>query len=129
MTTELTVELFDSEADAEELDALTDSLRRELLELDVDSVRPVVRGEAPEGSKGLDVAAIGAVIVALKGSVELATQVVTAIRSWLGRSSSVQSARSLKLTMNGQTLELTNASAEEQTKLIDAWVAAATRSS
>ncbi len=126
MTIELQIELFEQDADAERLDMLTDTLRQDLLTLDVDSVSRISRGDAPEGSKGLDPAAVGAVLVALKSSVELVGQVVSVLRSWLGRGgASTGSTQSLKLTMNGQTLELSAATADQQQQILDAFVAAA----
>jgi hypothetical protein len=121
---ELQIEVFEPGADDERLNGLTQSLREELLALDVDSVSPVSLGEAPAGSKGLELAAVGAIVVALKGSVELATQVVSAVRSWLHRGPTAGS--TLKLTMNGQTLELSAATAGQQQQLIDAFVQTAT---
>ncbi len=124
MSTELQIEILDSTADDQELDELTESLRQDLLELDVDSVSRPTLGTAPDGSKGLDVSAVGALLVALKSSVELATQVVSAVRSWMHRTKG--STQTLKLTMNGQTLELSAATADQQQQLVDAFVAAAT---
>ena len=126
MTTELWIEISDPDADAERLDMMTATLRQDLLALDVSSVKPVSAGEAPEGSKAVDPATIGAIVVAMKGSVELATQVVAAVRSWLGRGSPKKSTQVLKLTMNGQTIELSAATVDQQQQLVDAFVAAAT---
>lgn len=127
MSTEMQIEIFDPDADDEELNALTETLRQDLLSLDVDSVsRPSV-GPPPEGSKGLDVAAVGAILVALKSSVEVASQVVSAISSWMHRKKGSPSTQTLKLTMNGQTLELSAATLEQQHKLVDAFVAAAAK--
>ena len=127
MSTELQIEIFDPDADDEQLDTMTRSLREDLLALDVDKVSPVATGgQAPPGSKGIDPAAIGAILVALKGSVELATQVVSAVRAWLHRGDKAKPAtQTLKLTMNGQTLELSAATGDQQDQLIDAFVAAA----
>ncbi len=66
MTTELRIEITDPEADDERLAVMTETLRHDLLALDVRSVRPLSAGNAPEGSKGVDAAAVGAVVVALK---------------------------------------------------------------
>ena len=126
MTTELWIEISDPDADAERLDMMTATLRQDLLALDVSSVKPVSAGEAPEGSKAVDPATIGAIVVAMKSSVELATQVVAAVRSWLGRGSPKKSTQVLKLTMNGQTIELSAATVDQQQQLVDAFVAAAT---
>ena len=122
MSTELRIEILDPTADDEELNALTESLRQDLLALDVDSVLRPTLGPAPEGTKGLDLAAVGAILVALKSSVEVATQVVSAVRSWMHRTKG--STQTLKLTMNGQTLELSAATVPQQQQLVDAFVAA-----
>jgi hypothetical protein len=45
--------------------------------------------------------------------------VADTIVGWLGR----QQARSVKLTLDGDTLELTGVSSDEQERLIDLWVA------
>ena len=54
MSTQLQIEILDPTADDQELDELTESLRQDLLELDVDSVSRPTLGPGPEGSKGLD---------------------------------------------------------------------------
>ncbi len=118
MTMELTIELVDTGADPDALDELTGNLRLELLELDVDSVVPVAAGPAPLGSKGLELAAVGALLVQLKGSAALVGSVVTTIRSWLQRGPST-SQRTLKITVEGHTLELGNATAEQQQQLVE----------
>jgi hypothetical protein len=117
MTTELRIEIFEPEADQETLDALTRNLRRELLDLDVDSVSQPATGPAPEGSKGLELAAIGALLVQVKSSLPVVTAVVSAVRSWLQRSSST--GRSLKVTVDGRTLELTSATADQQQRIVE----------
>jgi hypothetical protein len=45
--------------------------------------------------------------------------VIAGIRSWLGRNS----ARSVKLTLGGDALEVSGVSSAEQDRLIDLWVA------
>jgi hypothetical protein len=117
MTTELMIEIHEPDADQETLDALTRNLRRELLDLDVDSVSQPATGPAPEGSKGLELAAIGALLVQVKSSLPVVTAVVSAVRSWLQRSSST--GRSLKVTVDGRTLELTSATADQQQRIVE----------
>ncbi len=125
MTIELQIEIIDPEADDERLSMVTETLRQDLLALDVDSVKRVPSGAAPDGSKGLDPAAIGALLVALKSSVELATQVVGAVKSWLRRGGTKNPTQVLKLTVNGQSIELSAATVDQQQQLVDAFVAAA----
>lgn len=120
MSKELRIELFEPDTDAEEVDGLAADLRLELLELDVESVEPVALGSAPEGSKGVDVAAVGALLVCVRESLWLVDSVVTAVRSWLARDSS--SGRTLKITVDGRTLSLSSATAEQQQRLVEEFV-------
>ena len=125
MTTELRIEISDPDADDERLARMTETLREDLLALDVSSVKALPAGDAPEGSKGVDAATIGAMVVALKSSVELTSQVVAAVRAWMRRGSPKSSTQVLKLTMNGQSIELSAATVDQQQQLVDAFVAAA----
>ena len=50
----------------------------------------------------------------------MVTSVVSAVRAWLGRTSS--SLRTLKITMEGKTLELSAATAEQQQQLVAEFV-------
>ena len=118
--TELKIELFEPDADPETVDQLTRNLRNELLDLDVDSITQPVLGPAPEGSKGLELMAIGALLVQVKNSIPVVTSVVSAVRSWLQRGSSP--GRSLKVTVEGRTLELSAATAAQQQQIVDEFV-------
>ena len=117
---ELEIELFDPAADAEVIDGLAGDLRLELLELDVDSVSPIALEPAPEGSKGVELVAIGALLVRVQDSLPVVNAVVTTVRRWLARASS--SGRSLKITVDGRTLELSAATAEQQQQLVTEFV-------
>ena len=105
--------------DAEELAELTQRLRDELLALDVDAVEPAAGGLAPEGAKAIELLAIGGLVVRFAMKATVLRSVVDATVGWLGR----QQARSVKLTLNGDTLELTGVSSDEQRRLTDLWVA------
>ena len=106
------------DGDAEEIADATLQLRRELLDLDLDAVQAPAPGEPPPGSRGVDVGALGTLLVNLADS-ELLASVVGAVRSWLGGSSR----RSVKLELDGDVLELTGVSSEEQRRLTDEWLA------
>ena len=56
------------EADAEEMERLTQQLRAELLELDLESVGLVKAGEAPDKAKVVDPISWGAVFLTLAAS-------------------------------------------------------------
>ena len=104
--------------DAEEIAEAVRQLRRELLELDVAGVEVPSAGEPPPGSRGVDVAALGALLVHLADPT-LLSGVVTVVRSWLSGSSK----RSIKLELGGDVLELKGVSSQEQRRLTDEWLA------
>ena len=108
-----------ADSDAEELAELTRRLRGQLLELDVDAVEPATGGEAPAGSKGVELLAIGGLVIQFAMKSEVLKSVVDATTAWLGR----QQGRSVKLTLDGDTLEVTGVSSDEQRRLVDLWVA------
>jgi hypothetical protein len=116
---DLSVELqAGSDTDDEELTQLTGQLRVELLDLDVDAVEQRVGGEVPEDSKGVGWLAAGELVVRLVASPEVLTSLIGGIRSWLGRNR----VRSVKLTLDGDSLEVSSVSSAEQDRLIDLWV-------
>jgi hypothetical protein len=105
------------DADAEEVAEATLQLRRELLELDVEAVELPRAGEAPPGTRAVELAALGALLVTVAQS-GLLTPVVAAVRSWLAGSPQ----RSIKLELGGDVLELTALSSREQRRLTDEWL-------
>jgi hypothetical protein len=105
------------DADDEEVAEATLQLRRELLDLDVDSVDLPTAGQPPPGTRGVEVAALGALLVSVTQS-QLLAPVLAAVRSWLGGSPQ----RSIKLELEGDTLELTGVSSSEQRRLVDEWL-------
>ncbi|MEQ0562396.1 hypothetical protein ABJI51_25205 [Amycolatopsis sp. NEAU-NG30] len=107
----------DAEADAEELDRLARRLRAELRELDVD-VLPVP-AELPEGAKAADPVTIGSLLVAFSAAGGVFPGLVDTLREWLGR----QGGRHrIKVTVDGDTVELERATSAERQQLIDAFV-------
>ena len=122
MGRDLKVELIEPDSDVEGRDELTRNLRLELLELDVDDVSPVVAGQSPIDSKGLELVEVGALLVQVAGSMDAINTVVTVLRSWLRRGSS--SRRSLKISVDGHSLELTSATDAQQQQLVDEFLRA-----
>lgn len=102
----------------ERLEAAADALREELLELDVGSVRRMTTGPAPTDARGIDLAALGGLIVSLPAAPELFATVVDVVRRWLTRSK----ARSVRIEIDGDLLELSQVSEQDQTRLVDAWL-------
>lgn len=116
---ELTVEVEAAAGtDAEDLARLTERLRDELLGLDVDAVCPAAGERAPDSAKGVDLLAAGGLVVGFVLRQDLLRSIVDGVRSWLGR----QHARGIKLTLDGDSLELTGVSSAEQDRLVELWV-------
>ena len=109
----------DADADAEETELLARQLRRELRSLDVDDVTAVVGDESPAGSKGADAASVTELLVTLSASGGVFALVVATVKDWLGRRSG---AHKVALTIDGDTLELDGATADERAELIDTFV-------
>jgi len=120
MDGELRLQISEEGADAERLAALTGYLRAELLQLDVEDVAAPQTGEAPPGARVVGVAAVGALLVALGQSAEGLRSVVSVINDWLRRGQGT--GRTVRLELDGDALELSQASAADQARLIELFV-------
>ncbi|MGW2718980.1 hypothetical protein [Streptomyces sp. NPDC001492] len=105
------------ELDVEELDSLTRQLRKRLLELDVDDVR-VERSDAapPPGAKPGGLITVGALAVTLAPAVF--RPALRVVETWLQN----RPVRTVKIEVDGRTLELGQASPEEQRLLVEAFL-------
>lgn len=110
----LSVEGVDADALAESAANLSD----ELADCDVDDVTTVAAGDTPPGAKGVELLAIGALVVKLARSRDVLMQVVNTVRDWLTRNE----ADGVRVEIDGDVLELKSASESERKALIDAWV-------
>jgi hypothetical protein len=108
---------LEADADSAELEDATAQLRRELLELDVDDVKAPSAGAAPAGTRGPAAAEIGTLLVAA-GRAAIGP-IVGAIQAWVARRAS----RSVKLTIDGDSIEVSNVSPEDQRELIESFLA------
>lgn len=111
------------EASAQELESRTIELRRELLELDVEAVEPASRGEPPPGARAIDVAQVGMLVVTIANSASAILGLITAVHAWQQRNRR----HDIRLTLNGQALEITGLSSTEQYRLAQAWLDRAAR--
>jgi hypothetical protein len=102
-----------------EFDELTAALQRELLQLDVDSVDRVSAGPAPDGSRGVDLAALGALIVQVGKSAPILGQVVDVIQAWAARAPD----RTVEVKIGDDTIKLGGLSEPDQRAVIDSWIA------
>ena len=110
------------DSDPEEIDALARALRAEILEVDeVDRVEQATAGPAPDGSKGLDVAAIGALVVGVSPGIQAVVKVIDVVRGWLANRSS--STPPLQMSVGDKSITVV-ANEEQRDELIAAFVAA-----
>jgi hypothetical protein len=105
------------DGDVEELAHLTRQLRRELLELDVEQADVVRHGELPRGAKAVDPAAAGHIALTLAPAA--IHGVIALVRRWL----EIRRVASVKVTLGEDSLELTNASSEQQDQITRAFLA------
>jgi hypothetical protein len=121
MDREVRLHLSEEDADAERLAVLTGYLRAELLRLDVvEEVSALPAGEPPPGARVFDVATVGALLIAVGQSFEGLRSVVSVIRDWLSRGEGT--GRAVRLELGGDTLELSQASAADQERLIELFI-------
>jgi hypothetical protein len=120
MVGELHLQIAEEGADAERLAVLAGYLRAELLQLDVEDVSTPQAGEAPPGARVVGAAAIGALLVTLGQSAEGLRSVVSVIGEWLRRGQGTR--RTVRLELDGDALELGQASAADQARLIELFV-------
>jgi hypothetical protein len=104
------------DSDTEELAGLAYQLHGELLELDVASVAPLTADEAPEGAKGIG--QLAGWLVAQLGTLEGLRPLVAAVVRWAARNQ-----RTVEISVNGDTLKVSAATAQQQEELINAWLA------
>ncbi|MGI5365252.1 hypothetical protein [Streptomyces iakyrus] len=114
---ELHILLTEEDAEAERVAELTGYLRQELLDLDVDDVTTLPGGEVPPGARAVDVTQIGALLVTLGSSATALNQVVTVIRSWMGRRRDTHP--SLHVRMGDDVLELSDATDDQVAKALE----------
>jgi hypothetical protein len=105
------------DSDPEELDLLSLDLRRELLDLDVDSVVRAAEGSAPAASKAGGTGLSDVLIVSLSNSTVLAA-VIHLLGRWVKRGSQ----RKVSVRVGNKSIEIESASAEETAKLIESWL-------
>src|SRR6476661_5251145 len=109
----------DGSTDLEEREHLSSSLRRELLDLDgVETVEPRFVGKTPVGARAVDPVTIGAMLVVIGKTAGALQALTTAVRAWIGG----QPARTVKLAIDGDTLEITGASSADEERLVTAWI-------
>jgi Effector Associated Constant Component 1 len=117
---ELTVVLEpDPDTDPEDRERLGMQLRNELRALDVDDVAVVGGGPPPDGAKSGAAAPLTEWLVTLSAGGGVFVTVIATIKDWLGRRSA---GHTVKLTIDGDTLELDGATQSERDELVATFV-------
>jgi hypothetical protein len=119
-TLQVMLTIVDPGSDSEELDRLAIQLRRRLLELDVDSVERISAGEAPPGTRAVEIAVVGALLLTMAKSPELLSAVGGLVHSWVdGRPGAT-----VEMTLGGDSIKIPGtALSPEQRQLFDLFVA------
>ncbi|MDN3295076.1 hypothetical protein QWM81_13635 [Streptomyces ficellus] len=111
MEKSLQIHLSDEEADPDRLHEMTEYLRQDLLQLDVDDVTPLSSGDVPPDARAMGVVEIGALLVSLGQSATVLRQVVVTVHNWWSRCR--ESRPSMRLTMDGDVLEISEATPDQ----------------
>lgn len=116
---DVVVRVVDSGLTAAELDDVLHDLLEDLREVDVDGVRGT-DGLVPEGTRGTEL--VEAAFVVVQGIVEsgLARTFIERVQGWFGRSPVNQ----VDITVGDDHLVLSNATAEQQDRLVDHFIKA-----
>jgi hypothetical protein len=108
-----------AEVDSDVRDRLVRQLRAELRDLDLDAIADIRRGDAPSGAKGVELAEWGVWLVTLSASGGVLTSLISVAKDWLDRRGA---GNRIKITIDGDTLELDGASSTQQAALLEAFV-------
>ena len=115
---DLQIKLSLGDADPVAVDEATSRLRKELLLLDVDGVQRPSAGKAPSGTRGAESIELGGLVVTLARNSDKITAVVRTLQGWLARDHD----RTIKLELDGDSIEVSGAPSAEQERLISAFV-------
>ena len=111
------VRIAEEGADTERLAELSNALCADLLALDVDDVTPVSAGAPPSGARGVDVQTVDALLVTGRAVVDLLGPLISAVRSWMDRHGDA-TPRTVELTVGDKTLKVTDATPDQQDRLV-----------
>ena len=114
----LLVPLPDPEVDPEVAEKVTRQLRAELNDLAWETLETVSGPPAPANAKG-DPVTVGALVLGLSATGGVLPTLIGTVRDWLGRQSGKHR---IAITIDGDTIELGRATAEEQRQLVDTFV-------
>jgi hypothetical protein len=106
------------DADPEERDLLARQLRAELRDLDLDAITDAGHRDAPQGAKGAELTELGVWLVTLSASGGVLTSLISVAKDWLERRGK---GNRIKITVDGDTVELDGGSSAQQVALLTAF--------
>ena len=115
---QLNISIASSDADAEKLEQLTVQLKEELSNLHVNDVNIPRNVNVPEGAKAAGALSWGTLLVTLAASGGIITTLINVIQTWLSRNER----RSVSIELDGDKLELSGISDDDQQQIIDLWI-------
>jgi hypothetical protein len=127
MSAPVVIRVAEQGADDERTEDVTLLLRRQLEEVDGLDVVRLTAGNAPEGTRGVDLVVVGALLGSAADLATVMGPMVAAIRQWLARTPQVP--RSVRIEVGGDALQLSNATPEQEDRLVDLFVARHTTAS
>jgi hypothetical protein len=110
---------LEADAEAREVEEATARLRGELLSLDVDSVERAPGGPAPEGTRAVDLASIGSLIVTIAQGAAALAPLVSAVQAWLA----ARGSGTVELEIDGDKIKIPARLSPVQQKAVDDWLA------
>ncbi|MFF1336449.1 hypothetical protein ACFVYT_00765 [Streptomyces sp. NPDC058290] len=122
MAERLRIEVQRSDEDIESLLREVDTLRRDLLELDVVSVERAEAGPVPPGTRAGALELASELLVTLPAAMTLLKEVVSVVGNWRKRATTTAD---VTIEMGDERLILTDADPAELRRLTDAWLLAA----
>ena len=109
------------EADEYELAELTQQLRQELLNIDVNGIEFAKEGDTPKHAKAIDAPVTwGTLLITLMASGGILSTLIHVIQDWLKQRR--HEAQSVTLKLGENMLEIQGGSSGEQQQLINKWL-------
>ncbi|MGF1431056.1 hypothetical protein [Kitasatospora sp. LaBMicrA B282] len=118
---ELHVLISEDDVEDEYLDSRTHQLRKELLQLEVESVKFLSVGPPPAGAKGLDVSDVGTLVVVVIQTAAALQQLINTTRGWVKHGYAKQ--RTVVIKAGEDELKITGVDDREEASRIELFVA------
>jgi hypothetical protein len=118
---DVVIDVAEGGGDPERIDHVTGLLLGHLAGLDALRVARARTADVVPGVRGLDAAVVGTLIATTSDVAVHLAPVVQAVREWLARTP--QLPRTVRIQVDGDVLEMSNASTDEQETLVDLFVA------